>query len=171
MDELIKKYQYIVDIIINKCFPNKCGDEDYKQIGLIALWKAAQLYDETHNTKFETFASNIIKRTLVSQLRKETAQRNYLNVAENVISIDKYRNEFEENNSYGMHDYIKGSDDINYVDIKGFIKSLDDCEIQIIHLKQKRKSDTQIKETLNLSRRKYEQSLNSAKEKLKKNVL
>ena len=31
MDELIKKYQYLVDIIINKYFPVKRDDENFKQ--------------------------------------------------------------------------------------------------------------------------------------------
>ena len=167
MDELIKKYQYLVDIIINRYFPAKRNDEDFKQHGMIALWEAIKKFDESYNIKFETFASACIKKKLLRELRRENNEKNFLNIASNVISLDGHKNEDENN----MHNYIKGNDNIDYIDIKNFIDSLDECEIQIIRLKQKRKTDTQIKNSLNLSRRKYEKNLNSAKEKLKKNVL
>ena len=152
MDELIKKYQYLVDIIINKYFPVKRNDEDFKQYGMIALWEAIKKFDESYSIKFETFASACIKKKLLRELHREN---------------DGHKNEDENN----MHDYVKGNDNIDYIDLKNFIDSLDECEIQIIRLKQKRKTDTQIKNFLNLSRRKYEKKLKSAKEKLKKNVL
>lgn len=167
MDELIKKYQYLVDIIINKYFPVKRNDEDFKQYGMIALWEAIKKFDESYSIKFETFASACIKKKLLRELRRENNEKNFLNIVSNVISLDGHKNEDENN----MYDYVKGNDNIDYIDLKNFIDSLDECEIQIIRLKQKRKTDTQIKNSLNLSRRKYEKKLKSAKEKLKKNVL
>lgn len=170
MEELIKKYQYIIDIIIHKYIPSKSNDEDYKQIGLIALWNAIELYDEKSNIKFETFASVIIRNKLISEFYKETRQKNFLNILDNVISIDK---PIISNNGdlYNMYDYIKNDNDIEYIDLKEFVKNLNECEIQIIRLKQKKKTDTEIKNILSIGRKNFEKNIKSAKEKLKNNIL
>ena len=170
MEELIKKYQYIIDIIIRKYVPSKSNDEDYKQIGLIALWNAIELYNEESNIKFETFASVIIRNKLISEFTKETRQKNFLNVLDNVISIDKPIIS-NNGNLYNMYDYIKNDNDIEYIDFREFVKNLNECEIQIIRLKQKKKTDTEIKNILSIGRKKFEKNIKSAKEKLKNNIL
>lgn len=169
MNELIKKYQYIVDIIINRYFPKKRNDEDIRQIGMIALWNGLKKYDSSKGVKIETFITNCIKNSILDEIKKETAIKNKLNLLHNVVSLDSSV-QFDSK-EVQLHEFIKGDRDIECIDLKEFINSLNDCEIQIIRLKQHKKTDTEIKKTLNLSRKRYEKSLNSAKEKLKKNVL
>lgn len=169
MNELIKKYQYIVDIIVNRYFPEKRNDEDIKQIGLIALWNALKDYDENKGIKIETFITVYVKNKILDEIKKETATKNKLNLLHNVVSLDSSVQ--LDNKEVQLYEFIEGKNDIECIDLKEFINSLNDCEIQIIKLKQKKRTDTDIKKELCMSRRKYEKNLSSAKEKLRKSVL
>jgi RNA polymerase sigma factor (sigma-70 family) len=45
--------------------------EDLIQIGMLALWKAAQGYDENHGIKFSTYAYTAIYHNMMNYLHKE----------------------------------------------------------------------------------------------------
>lgn len=88
--ELIEKEEkrQIYDIIKNF---SKYGIEDLYSIGIIGLLKAIDLFDESKNVKFNTFAYNCIRNEVYMELRKNRRYVDNVN-----MSIDEQVNNTED---------------------------------------------------------------------------
>ena len=66
VDQLMEENVGLVGHLVGRTCANLDADsrEDAKQIGMIALWKAAQKFDPARNVKFATYASLVVKREL-----------------------------------------------------------------------------------------------------------
>ena len=79
MEQLINQYAWLVDITLKKYLPSKMHDEDYHQIGMIALWNALKQYKSYKGTKFETYAINVIRNRLYNEMKRESRKKRSCN--------------------------------------------------------------------------------------------
>lgn len=70
-ETVVEQYRPLISYIIRKLHIRRHVVDEYMQIGLIALWKAYERYDETKGS-FHSFAFKMIRWRIISQLRKET---------------------------------------------------------------------------------------------------
>ncbi len=69
IDALIHEHTALVPYFIKKMKGvSPANYDDVYQVGMIALWKAAKLYDESQQIKFSTFASTCIKRAMYTEI-------------------------------------------------------------------------------------------------------
>lgn len=167
MEQLINQYAWLVDITLKKYLPSKMHDEDYHQIGMIALWNALKQYKSYKGTKFETYAINVIRNRLYNEMKRESRKKRSCN---NIISLQKKINDSDAEEIY-VEDIIADKQDSKIIDIKGYVESLSDEEKDAIYLKNKEYSNRKIAEVINISRYKVDERIKSAKEKLKDHVL
>ena len=124
MEQLINQYAWLVDITLKKYLPSKMHDEDYHQIGMIALWNALKQYKSYKGTKFETYAINVIRNRLYNEMKRESRKKRSCN---NVISLQKKINDSDAEEIY-VEDIIADKQDSKIIDIKGYVESLSDEE-------------------------------------------
>ena len=77
VETAIEENKNLINYVLNKNFPSRRFDDDLKQIGLIALWRAAENYEEGA-AKFSTFAVKYIKNAIIKELQKESARKRVL---------------------------------------------------------------------------------------------
>lgn len=85
MDEISKKIQDnmgLVYNVIHQHFPNFLND-DFIQVGRIALWKAITTFDENKGYAFSSYATKIIKNSIKTELGTKYRQNRKL------ISLDE----------------------------------------------------------------------------------
>lgn len=69
IDVLIREHTALVPYFIKRMNGvSPSNYDDVYQVGMIALWKAAKLYDESQQVKFSTFASTCIKRAMYTEI-------------------------------------------------------------------------------------------------------
>lgn len=90
IDTLIHEYTALVPYFIKKMQGVSASNyDDVYQVGMIALWKAARLYDESQQVKFSTFASTCIKRAMYTEIHG--AMRN---LDKSKLSLDNENDSF-----------------------------------------------------------------------------
>lgn len=111
MDEntIIKDNLNLIRTVINKHYPKYKGDEDIFQIGMIGLWKAIKLFDESKGTKFSTFAYTAIRNEIGNELRKSKSTSEI--PPDHIESLDEA---ICENGSMSMYDKLVAPEDISY---------------------------------------------------------
>ena len=169
MDHLITKYEWLVNVTIKKYLPGKAYDEDYHQIGLIGLWEALKKYKEYKEgatAKFESYACKIIRNRIFDEMRRENAQKrngtNDISLEQPISSDDKV---------IYIQDVVKNRGGNDVVDLENFVKELDEGERKVVYLKSKGHSNEKIADIIHISQYEVRQKIDSAKEKLKNNVL
>ena len=169
MDQLIAKYEWLVDVTIRKYLPGKAYDEDYHQIGLIALWEALKKYKEYKEgttAKFESYACKIIRNRIFDEMRRENAQKrngaNDIPLEQPISNDDKV---------IYIQDVVKNKEDNHVVDLKNFVKELNEGERKVVYLKSQGHSNEQIAGIIHISQYEVKRRIHSAKEKLRNNVL
>lgn len=87
-NELLRRFTPLIENITKEFFFPNAEKEDVRQIARLALWEAAQtfnytpkLYKKGHNINngFAAFANMVIRRKVISELRKETRQKRQSN--------------------------------------------------------------------------------------------
>lgn len=71
-DELIVKYLYLVKYVVGRLgagLPNHVKLDDLYSSGVTGLIKAVEKYDSTRNSKFESYASLLIKGAIIDEMR------------------------------------------------------------------------------------------------------
>lgn len=133
-------------------------DQDAVQSGFIGLCKAAEKYDPSRNTKFQTYACVAISRW-IDGLNSERKYRKRIKDGSYIIvdDISKYVDEL----ALSREDY----------DTKLFIKDImskvDECSRQIIEMIYKGYQQQQIVVKLNISSSKYYSRIKKIEEKFK----
>ena len=167
MEQLINKYAKLVDVTLKKYLPSKMQDEDYHQIGMIALWSALKQYKSYKGVKFETYAINVIRNKLYDEMKKESRKkRSY----DNIISLQKKINDSDMEEIF-VEDVIEDKRDCRIIDLKGYIESLNEEERAAVSMKNKGYSNRKIAEVIDISKYEADKRVKSAKEKLKNHVL
>lgn len=145
-ETLIEQHKNLVVYVIKRWFPNKLGDDDIMQIGMIALWKAIEKYDENKKASLETFAVGCIRNGILRELQKQnTKNKNKNNQTE--VSLDGHGvwlDEITPDNSAYME---------NVIAIKDYITRKSEEEKQMIYLKASGKTTKQIANQMNLAKR------------------
>ncbi len=89
--ERFEDNQKLVYNTINRCFPMLRDDEDFRQEGFIALWKAVQTYDPTIEVRFSTFAERVIHNHCVDYIRAlQSRTRVTEELDENIYDEEQY---------------------------------------------------------------------------------
>ena len=72
---LLKKYQELVNMKINKYFMIGAEKEDIAQEGMIGLYKAIQSYNPEKQNSFKSFANICIERQLITAIKTSNRQK------------------------------------------------------------------------------------------------
>ena len=105
--KLVIDNEKLVYYIILKHYKPYIHNEDVKQTGILALCKAAIMFDQSKGYKFDTYASQSIYNEISSFLSK-----NNKNI--NMYSLDYVYNNKDSKSEYTLSDIIE--DDKNYID-------------------------------------------------------
>ena len=105
--KLVIDNEKLVYYIILKHYKPYIHDEDVKQTGILALCKAAIMFDQSKGYKFATYASQSIYNEISSFLSK-----NNKNI--NMYSLDYVYNNKDSKSECTLSDIIE--DDKNYID-------------------------------------------------------
>lgn len=70
IDDIIRKHTGLVGYCLNQIGGvSSLNRDDVEQAGLLALWKAAEMFDETRGVKFASYATPAIKRAMIRELK------------------------------------------------------------------------------------------------------
>ena len=75
LNYLLKKYQELVNMKINKYFMIGAEKEDIAQEGMIGLYKAIQSYNPEKQNSFKSFANICIERQLITAIKTSNRQK------------------------------------------------------------------------------------------------
>ena len=120
-DKLIEDNMNLVYFVIRKYYPTFINDEDLIQTGMIGLCKAADKFDPERGT-FSTYASVLIR----NEIRKEFMRR-YKDNEVSVISLDVPTSN-DDGEIGTLLDLIIGEQDVGFVDVETYCKSLTSTE-------------------------------------------
>ena len=84
-DELVLNNTKLIYMVLKQLGLYNQRDE-YYDVGMIGLMKAANKFDPSKGTKFNTYASHIIRTTILYEIRKENQPKRQSN--KNTISLD-----------------------------------------------------------------------------------
>lgn len=85
------------------------GDDDIFQIGMIGLWKAVKIFDESKGNKFSTLAYKTIYNEIFNELRKSTSASRI--PTDCIESLDE---EIFEDSHTTKYDNLCSPEEINY---------------------------------------------------------
>lgn len=108
LNQQIKKYEYIIRIILTKYNINLNDYNDAFQEGRIGLLKAIKSYKNDKGVTFTSFASICIKRQILSFLRNQNRKKNRIHHFQNTINYDDLENGINNTNykQYNIVDNI-----------------------------------------------------------------
>ena len=151
IEKLIADNVKFVHYIINHYFPNLADDDDIYQLGLIGLWKACVLFDESKGTKLLTYASRIIINTIRMELRSRNTQKRKAEL----VSLDEPLHTDDHGDTLCVADTIadpKNLYDEVYYDIKDLEGLLSETEYLVVRLSLEGYSGAEISRMYNHSR-------------------
>lgn len=160
IDDLIIKYQFLVEAELRRL--NIYDEErraDYRQIGLIGLWKAISTYQKTKNDNFEAYAYYVIKNTILKEMKKEITQKR---------KLDKIASSLDTNigdTELTLHDVIGAEDE--HIDMQKLKEDIDKPFIKVVI---NSKNLDQLSKKTGLSRYKLNKKLKLEKDKIKKHI-
>lgn len=96
-EALIKRYRYIVDVVLNK-YRIYYDREEFEQIAMIALWQALENFDERKGG-LESYLYSMIRFTISKALQKK-----YVDIEHTAISDERFQ--FISSNEY-ENDFVK----------------------------------------------------------------
>lgn len=166
IDEIIEEKSFLVIYVLNRWYVQHLGDEDFFQIGLIALWNAIKSFDETKGAKFDTYAIICIKRAISGEIVR--LNRKKFGANNEILWLDS--NKFENpkgdplpslketlvDESMSVEDTVAFEDAVN---------KLDDVERKVVFAKLNKMGEGRIESALGISKYKSRKAWDSAKRK------
>lgn len=157
-DKLIEDNINLVYFTMNKYYPTYIHDEDLIQCGMIGLCNAANKFDDSKGS-FSTYAVHSIRNEIRTEFRNRQRQVNL-----DTVSLDTpIRMEGETVATLG--DAITGQDDVGFVDLEGFYKSLTDGERKYFDLLKEGYSQRELHKILGCSKQSVSQMVRRLKAK------
>lgn len=161
-EKLFNEYSYIIDVILRRFLPSKIHDEDYIQIGKIALWKASLTYDGS--TKFETYASRVIRNALVDECRKENRTKR---IRDTLSFYQKCSNDNDDDIT--LEDVIPAPEE-KHIDDEGLKKDFSDEERIVLSMKASGYKYREITAKIHLSNFSISKIIHKAKGKVEDSI-
>ena len=118
-------------------------DEDMRQVGMVALCKAANAWDEVKG-KFSTFAITCIYHELCYELNKRKKHKNVTSLNQTILA--------DADGTLTLEDVLIGEDDTDMIalaDYEVFRTTLNETEIQVLELLEEGLNGLQVAEQLN----------------------
>lgn len=177
---LLKKYQELVNMKINKYFMIGAEKEDIAQEGMIGLYKAIQNYNPEKQNSFKSFANICIERQLITAIKTSNRQKHLpLN---SYLSLNTSAYDNNDESSVELIDTFNGkqSEDPlemmmqkeHFAEVENAVnKSLSQFEKQVLDKFMKGKSYVRIAEELNSPVKSVDNAIQRIRKKAMKNML
>ena len=176
---LLKKYQELVNMKINKYFMIGAEKEDIAQEGMIGLYKAIQSYNASKQSSFKSFANICIERQLITAIKTSNRQKHLpLN---SYLSLNTSAYDNNDESSVELIDTFNGkqSEDPlemmmekeHFAEVESAVnKSLSQFEKQVLDKFMKGKSYVRIAEELNSPVKSVDNAIQRIRKKAIKNL-
>lgn len=176
---LLKKYQELVNMKINKYFMIGAEKEDIAQEGMIGLYKAIQNYNPEKQNSFKSFANICIERQLITAIKTSNRQKHLpLN---SYLSLNTSAYDNNDESSVELIDTFNGkqSEDPlemmmqkeHFAEVENAVnKSLSQFEKQVLDKFMKGKSYVRIAEELNSPVKSVDNAIQRIRKKAIKNL-
>ena len=176
---LLKKYQELVNMKINKYFMIGAEKEDIAQEGMIGLYKAIQSYKASKQSSFKSFANICIERQLITAIKTSNRQKHLpLN---SYLSLNTSAYDNNDESSVELIDTFNGkqSEDPlemmmekeHFAEVESAVnKSLSQFEKQVLDKFMKGKSYVRIAEELNSPVKSVDNAIQRIRKKAIKNL-
>ena len=176
---LLKKYQELVNMKINKYFMIGAEKEDIAQEGMIGLYKAIQHYNPEKQNSFKSFANICIERQLITAIKTSNRQKHLpLN---SYLSLNTSAYDNNDESSVELIDTFNGkqSEDPlemmmqkeHFAEVENAVnKSLSQFEKQVLDKFMKGKSYVRIAEELNSPVKSVDNAIQRIRKKAIKNL-
>ena len=176
---LLKKYQELVNMKINKYFMIGAEKEDIAQEGMIGLYKAIQNYNPEKQNSFKSFANICIERQLITAIKTSNRQKHLpLN---SYLSLNTSAYDNNDESSVELIDTYNGkqSEDPlemmmqkeHFAEVENAVnKSLSQFEKQVLDKFMKGKSYVRIAEELNSPVKSVDNAIQRIRKKAIKNL-
>ena len=143
VEDRLEQNEKLVHFTLHRSFPEIADDEDFQQIGRIALWNACRTYDSRHG-EFSTYAVVCIRRAILKELtRQNTKGRKGVTLS--------LQHPLEETDGITLEDALCGDTDVCWVDLQGFLDSLSDQQRRIVASKMAGLSQQEIAKDIGVS--------------------
>jgi RNA polymerase sporulation-specific sigma factor len=141
--QLIEENINLVYFVIHKYYPNLIKDEDIVQLGMLALCKAANTWDESIS-KFSGYACRCIGYEINNELKHRKRQINTISLATPVKG--------DNGKTDDLSNFIVGEEDIDYVKLQPFYDKLNSKEQDVFALLHNGLTPKEIAKKLGISR-------------------
>ena len=142
--------------------------EDMKQIGMIALYKAIENYDPSKNTKFSTFATTIIERDLNNFVNRNL--KDYFDDL-HCTSMETLVDSEDNDSECTLEEMIGIEDDISYLfncELMERIKNRHgERAVKILYMRYEKYTMQEIADELGITKQRVEQII----KKIKKDII
>lgn len=167
VDEFIEKKEFLIVYVLNRWFQNYLQDDDFFQIGRIALWKAVLTYDENKGAKFDSYAITLIKRAMIAEIKRQTTQSRDIKKELYCFDETNFKNDKSEDVS-GLKETLADEtmsieDMIVYRDA---FDKLNDMERKVVYSKLNKIGEGKIEKMFNIRKHNSRKAWLSAKHKL-----
>lgn len=126
--QLVEENMNLVYFIIRKYYPGLINDEDIVQIGMLGLCRAANTWDESIS-KFSNYAGCCIGYAINNELKARNRQIKSLSI--------EYPITDKNGETDTLADFIKGDNDVDYVNLQPFYDKLKPRQQEVFALLHK----------------------------------
>lgn len=124
VEDRLEQNEKLVHFTLHRSFPEVADDEDFQQIGRIALWNACRTYDSRHG-EFSTYAVVCIKRTVLKELIRQNRKKRKSAAVSLQAPLD-------ETGSVTLEGALPGDADVCWMDFQGFLEALTDRQRSVV---------------------------------------
>lgn len=170
-ETLINSHKDFIRKMSSKYFLDSGDSDDVEQLATIAFWEAIQDWDMTGD--FEAYAGMVIKRRMTDELRKEEAGKRQIHNTAQSLDATVSDDEGSETSigdrmaasGLSPEEEVLGEEGAR--ELRKFMKEkLSDKELEVIDLKTKGYSNSEIMEETGLSYKQVENAIKRVKDKL-----
>lgn len=144
-EQLFHQWTEFAWFLLWRYFPQLALDEDIKQEALLGLWKACTTYDKD-KSQFSTYAAQCI----LNQVRQVLRKRSY---EPDIVSLSTPVGGYEEEGltlESMIEDPVPSIDE-GYIDLKDFLRGLNERDKKLIRLRLQGKTQKQIAQEMSLA--------------------
>ena len=136
MERFLREHDWIVKMVIHRCFPSLEGNEDYLQEGRIAMWQSISKWDKARG-EFLPFAFSAIRNSINYILSVQARKSGPPTIYAHELELDNRKTD---------------GPDCTFVDLDGWMENLTPEQKQIVSLRLTGYKQNEIGEILNCTR-------------------